>query len=348
MQREASLLREQNWAEKTLSVLREKQYEACERRLSNRLSLNVFSPLATDTYAQQLFEQSYFAAELPGDQLVTIEALRQQVINLLPYEAHYLSSSENTLLEQLLIAGGRLTSKNWEEIPAAEALACRLWCSFSNSGDVWMLELAPELRDTLIQMFSAEKHANARTRTFRYDVTIHGLLYITGFLPSLQPREIFIKDVLQTGDAWGNIIADRYIKASFEYITDENKDTILLHPALADPYRLLWMLGGRVTAEITLTEESLLGGMNGMMEEEAPLQEAMQNALFGNMRPDWHADEAADDLRYLVKQNVSYQELEDVMEAMICVRPTDAMHSALKNMYNNTPRWVAMSANLLH
>ena len=348
MLRETSLLREQDWAEKTFSILREKQFEACERRLSNRLTINLFSPLATDTYAQQLFEQSYFATELPGDQLVTIEALRKQVLALLPYEAHYLSSAENALLEQLLIAGGRLTSKNWEEIPAAEALACRLWCSFSSSGDIWTLELAPELRDDLIQAFSADQHANARTRTFRYDVTIHGLLYITGFLPSLQPREIFKKDVLQTEEAWGNSIANRYIKASFEYITDDKDDVILLHPALADPYRLLLMLGGRVTAEITLTEEALLGGMNGMLEEEVPLHEAMQNALYGYMRPEWRSDEASDDLRYLVKQNVSYQEMEDVMASMICIRPTDAMHNALKNLYNNTPRWVAMSANLLH
>lgn len=348
MLRETSLLHEQDWAEKTFSILREKQFEACERRLSNRLEINLFSPQATDTHAQKLFEQSYFAAELPNDQLMTIKKLRDSVLQLLPHEAHYLSSAENALLEQLLIAGGRMTSKNWEEIPAAEALAYRLWCSFSSNGDVWSLELAPELRDPLIQAFSAEKHANARTRTFRYDVTIHGLLYITGFLPSLQPRDIFRNDVLKTNAAWGNAIANRYIKASFEYISDEKEEVILLHPALADPYRLLWMLGGRVNAAITLTEESLMGGMNGMLEEEVSLHEEMLNALTGNMRPEWRADEAADDLRYLVKQNVSYRELEDVMNSMICIRPTEAMYHALKNLHNNTPRWITMSANLLH
>jgi hypothetical protein len=348
MLRETSLIHEQDWAEKTLSILREKQYEACERRLFNQLEFNLFSPLATDTYAQQLFEQSYFASELSGDQLMTIEKLRAQVLRLLPHEAHYLSSSENALLEQLLVAGGRLTTKNWEEIPAAEALASRLWCSFSSVGDVWTLELAAELRDPLIKAFSAEKHANARTRTFRYDVTIHGLLYITGFLPSRQPQEIFKKDVIKSDAAWGSTIADRYLKASFEYISDEKKDIILLHPALADPYRLLWMLGGKVNATIMLTQESLLGGMNGMLAEEVPLHENMRNALLGNMRPEWHSDEVASDLRFLVKQNVSYRELEEVMASMICIRPTETMRDALRNLYNNTPRWIAMSANLLH
>ncbi|HPF87104.1 MAG TPA: hypothetical protein PK537_03485 [Candidatus Limiplasma sp.] len=348
MLRETSLLHEQDWAEKTLSILREKQFEACERRLSNQLNFNLFSPLATDTYAQRLFEQSYFADELPADRLMTIETLRAKVIALLPHEAHYLSSAENALLEQLLLAGGRLTSKNWEEIPAAEALAGRLWCSFSSEGETWTLELAAELRDPLIKAFSAKKHAGARTRTFRYDVTIHGLLYITGFLPALQPRDIFQKEVLKTDAAWGRIVADRYLKAGFEYIKDEKNEIILLHPALADPYRLLWTLGGRINTAITLTEDALLGGMNGMLAEEAPLHERMQSALLGNMRPEWRADEAADDLRFLVKQNVSYQELEDVMSSMLCIRPTEEMHDALKNLYNNTPRWIAMSANLLH
>ena len=348
MLRETSLIQEKDWSEKTLSILQEKQFEACERRLSRHLEFNIFSPLATDVYAQRLFEQSYFYTELPPDQLMTVEKLKELVRKLLPHEAHYLSSAENALLEQLLVAGGRLTSKNWEEIPAAEALASRLWCSFSSAGDAWTLDLANELREPLVKAFSDEKHAAIRTRTFRYDVTIHGLLYITGFLPSLQPREIFVKDVIGSEAAWAGVIAGRYLKASFEYITDSAEQIILMHPALADPYRLLWMIGGNVDAAITLTQESLVGGMNGMLEEEVALQEGMLNALQGNTRPEWSADEAADDLRFLVKQNVTYRELEDVMASMLCIRPSIAMHEALRNLYNNTPRWIAMSANLLH
>ena len=348
MFRESGLTLEQDWADKTLSILREKQFEACERRLANTLQFSLFSPLASNTYAQQLFEQSFFASEAKGDKLVTVESLRAEVMKLIPHEVNYLSSAENALLEQLLLNGGRLTSKNWEEIPAAEALQRRLWCFFQSGGDAWTLELAQDLRDPLMKAFSKEEHSSARTRTFRYDVTIHGLLYITGFLPAHQPHEMFKRDVLESEADWATVIADRYIKASFEYIIDDSRQLVLLHPALADPYRLLWTLGGRVNAAITLTEESLLGGMNGMLSEEVAISEAMQNELYGNMRPEWRADEAADDLRFLVKQNVSFQELEAVMASMLCIRPTDAMRQALKNLYNNTPRWIAMSANLLH
>ena len=348
MLRETKQMQEQDWSEKTLSFLREKQFEACERRLSQTLQFNLFSPQANNTYAQQLYSQSYFASEFAGDRLVTIEKLRAEVLKLLPFEAHYLSSAENALVEQLLLSGGRLSSRNWEDIPAAEALASRLWCSFQSSGDTWMLELEQELRDPLIKAFTGETHSSARTRTFRYDVTIHGLLYITGFLPSLQPREMFKRDVLQSKEEWADVIADRYIKASFEYITDDKNQAVLLHPALADPYRLLWSLGGTVNAAIKLTEESLLGGMNGMLAEEVPLHESMQRELLGNLRPEWRADEAADDLRFLVKQNVPYRDLEAVLASMLCIKLTNALRQALQNLYNNTPRWITMSANLLH
>ncbi len=348
MLRDTNLMHEQDWSEKTLSILREKQFEACERRLSDRIQVNLFSPLATDAHAQGLFEQSFFAAEAQDDGLMTVAKLRSQVLKLLPHEAHTLSSAENALVEQLLLSGGRLTSRNWEEIPAAEALSSRLWCSFTSAGEAWTLELAAPLRDPLVKAFSSEKHAAIRTRAFRYDVTIHGLLYITGFLPSLQPREIFRKDVVRSDAPWASILAGRYLKASFEYVTDERDHVILMHPALADPYRLLYMLGGNVNASITLTQESLLGGMNGMLAEEVPSSEGMQNALSGNLRPEWSAEEAADDLRFLVKQNVTYGELETVMASMLWIHPTAAMRDALKNLYNNTPRWIAMSANLLH
>ena len=63
MLRESNMVHELNWCEKTMSVLREKQYEACERRLSAFPAVALFSPLATDTMAQKLLECSFYANE---------------------------------------------------------------------------------------------------------------------------------------------------------------------------------------------------------------------------------------------------------------------------------------------
>ena len=139
------------------------------------------------------------------------------------------------------------------------------------------------------------------------------------------------------------------MKASFEYVTDERDQIILMHPALADPYRLLWTLGGNVNASITLTQESLLGGMNGMLAEEVAAQRSHAQRAVRQHAPRMERRRSGgrSSLPGQAERD-RIKELEDVMASMLCIRPTAAMRDALKNLYNNTPRWIAMSANLLH
>jgi hypothetical protein len=62
--REAYTTHDSDWIEMTMSELREKQFEACERRLSAFPENGLFSPLATDNEAQSLFELSFFNHEI--------------------------------------------------------------------------------------------------------------------------------------------------------------------------------------------------------------------------------------------------------------------------------------------
>ena len=348
MLREASALRDTDWAEKTMSVLREKQYEACERRLSAYPPINLFAPEATDTQAQTLLECSYYQYEPGNEGLTTLKTLRRRVLRQLPLEALYLSRGESELLERLLIADGRYTSDNWDVIDAAEALAQRLWCSFSDEGEEWTLQLAPPLMDPLLKAFNDPMYEKAKARLFRFNATIHGLLYITGFLHSDQPLLFFMKDVIQRSDGLARNIAYRYMKASFEYVADGDRDLLLMHPGLADPKRLIssMKLSGEIT--LSLSEDSLAGGMNGMLPEEESLHARMRAALEGATRPEWDAEDAAEDLRLLAKQGVALKEMDAVMASMVCVLPTVEMKGALKNLYDCTPHWIGMTANLRH
>ena len=348
MLREASVVHDSEWADKTMSVLREKQFEACERRLSAFPSIGLFSSLATDEQAQLLLECSFYHNE-PGNRgLATIENLREKVLRQLPVEALYLSNGESVLLEQLLIADGVIESSDWDEIDAAEALARRLWCSFSSAGEEWRLELAQSLQGPILKVLNSPDAIEAKAAMFRYDATIHGLLYIAGFLQSDQPLAFFMKDVMQRKDALARNIAYRYMKASFEYIAESDRSIVLVHPGLADPNRLISAmgLGGEIT--LTLNEETLAGGMNGLLPEEDSLHRVMRAALEGKMRPEWDAEEAAEDLRLLAKQGVTLQTMDDVMASMICVHSTPAMKAALKGLHESTPHWIGMTANLQH
>ncbi len=348
MLREASVTHDTDWAEKTMSELREKQFEACERRLSAFPAMGLFSPLASDLHAQALLERSFYHNEAGNDGLVSLDALRKQVLAQLPLEALYLSNGESVLLERLLVADGHIHSANWDEIDAAEALARRLWCTFSTQGEHWALDMPEMLRMPLLKAYNDPLYTRAKARLYRFDATISGLLYIAGFLHAAQPLHFFMDEVMERSDALAQSIAYRYLKATFEYIADTNHEIILVHPGLADPNRLISMMNRDRVIALTLNEDTLAGGMSGMLPEEESLHQMIRAVLDGFTRPEWEADEAAEDLRLLAKQGVPLQDMTEVMASMLCVQATDTMHLALRRLHESTPRWIGMTAALRH
>ena len=94
-------------SEMTMSMMREKQYEACERRLFAHPSAALFSAEATELDAQSLYEHSFDFR--PGQQrLCSLDELRGMVLARLPLEARFVGAGEHQLLEKLLINDGEL------------------------------------------------------------------------------------------------------------------------------------------------------------------------------------------------------------------------------------------------
>ena len=338
-----------DWCEMTMSMMREKQFEACERRLFAHPGVGLFAPEATETDAQALLAGSFDDVHgASAHVLATLEQLRAAVMERLPAEALYISVGEMQLLEKLLINEGELLLGDWDDIGAAEALVSRLWCSFHADGDDWTLVLPKALHEPLLTAISVPEAPQVRERLFRYDATIHGLLYIAGLLHSAQPIGFFLHDVMRREDGLAMQIARRYLQATFEYVTDANGDLILLHPGLADPYRLVGSQSSDGIFTLELSQEMIAGGMNGILPEEEPLHEAMCGALNGALRPEYELGEAAEDLRMLAKQGVSLKEMEAVMASMLAVLPTPVMKSALERLYQCTPHWMGLKASLAH
>jgi len=131
-----------DWSELTMSMMREKQFEACERRLCAHPGVGLFSLEATELDAQLLFTGSYEDIHgLSRTTLLTLDQLRTLVAARLPLEAAFISASEMQLLERLLVENGRIVLGDWDDIGAAEALVKRLWCSFRVEGECWQLLL---------------------------------------------------------------------------------------------------------------------------------------------------------------------------------------------------------------
>lgn len=337
-----------DWCEMTMSMMREKQFEACERRLFAHPGVALFASEATDADAQTLLDTSFDRANPKQTRLATLEEMRESVLKRLPVEAQYIGVGENQLLEKLLVNDGTLLLTDWDDLGAAEALVSRLWCSFFAKGDDWYLSLPSSLQEPLLRALDASETAEARERLFRYDATIHGLLYIAGLLHVSQAIEFFLKGVMRREDAFAREIARRYLQASFEYITDGNGEMVLLHPGLANPYQLVRQQQVGEMGAFQMTEEMVAGGMNGILPEEIPLHEKMCAALFGALRPDYDLNDTAEDLRMLAKQGVPLAEMESVMASTIATLPTEAMRDAVKALYEGTPRWLGLKAAREH
>ena len=337
-----------DWCEMTMSMMREKQFEACERRLFAHPGVSLFADEATDADAQQLLSGSFEDYKGRGKtELVTLDNLRRKVADRLPQEAMYIGVGEMQLLERLLIGNGELLLGEWDDIGAAEALVRRLWCSFTAKGDEWTLHLPRALHMPLMNAIHTPEAFSARERLFRFDATIHGLLYIAGLLHSAQPIGVFIQEVMRQNDPVAMEVARSYLQANFEYVMDANGDLILLHPGLADPYRMFGMQPVEGIFTMELSQELIAGGMNGMLPEEVPLHEAMCGALHGALRPEYDLVDAAEDLRMLAKQGVSLPEMESVLASMLTVLPTEKMKDALKQLYLCTPHWMGLKTALM-
>ena len=333
-----------DWSDRTMSMMREKQFEACERRLFAHPGVCLFSPEATELDAQMLLEGSY---EQDTGRLITLGELRDRVMVRLPLEVTYIGVSEMQMLERLLMNDGELLLTDWDDIAAAEALVRRLWCGFRAEGEDWKLILPKILHIPLMTAMHSPEANTARELLFRFDATIHGLLYIAGLLHSAQPMGVFLQEVIRRSDELAMQVARRYLQSSFEYVTDANGDLILLHPGLADPYQMFRTqpVDGIFTLE--LSQELIAGGMNGLLPEEVALHEAMCGALNGALRPEFDLTEAAEDLRMLAKQGVPYEEMEAVMASMLAVFPTDKMKSALRRLHLCTPHWMGLRTALM-
>lgn len=334
-----------DWCEMTMSMMREKQFEACERRLFAYPSVSLFSEEATDFDAMRLLSGSF--ENVRENRLITLRELRERVMFRLPLEAQYVSMGEMQLLERLLMNNGEILIGEWDDIGAAEALVRRLWCSFRANGEEWSLQLPKPLHESLQIAMHMPETTPVRERVFRFDATIHGLLYIAGLLHSAQPIDVFMREVMRREDEVAMEIARRYLQSTFEYVTDANGDLILLHPGLADPYRMFQMQPVEGIFTLELSQELIAGGMNGMLPEEIPLHEALCGTLRGALRPEFDLGEAAEDLRMLAKQGVELHEMEEVMASMLSVLPTQPMKDALQMLYQCTPHWMGLKTALV-
>lgn len=332
-----------------MTVLKERQLEAWEERLRTYPHANLFLSHCDITQAQAVWEKSYeWTSGHHDKEMIHLQAARDLVLAKLPTEVYFLSFQEHSLLERLLANYGKTELYDWEEAGAAESLVRRLWCSIEVENDIVILYLPVDLHEALSNALDTKEHHEFREKIFRFDATVHGLLYIVGYLGIEEPLERFLKDVAQRDDAIIRNLALRYFKASYDYVLDEKGHMILIHPGLAEPEPVIYQLGKSGLEVIELSPEMMLGAMNGILPEEVDLNRDMVASLIGNIRPEYNAADVAQDLRLLAKQGAPFEAMKEVLESVFAGLPTKSSLKAMEVLKTRTPSWYGLSTMTKH
>lgn len=346
------MLRETNvqrlhWADKTMSVIRQEQLEACEKRLASLPCVTVFD-LVNDLNVEEIWQCSYDAQEHPRlERLHTCRELRAWILGNLAAEAALLSVEEHLLVERLVTLGGTAELIDWEETSAAESLVRRLWCTLSRQNGRIVVHMPDALLTPLTLTLGSHQHQELRDRLMRHDSVIRAMLYIGGLLHYEEPLYHLMTDVLKDTYACDLNLALRYLRTAYDYTYDRNGDMLLLHPGLADPEHLTSMHVPAQDFSLELSDEMMRGAIDGVLPEEEPLLDKLYGLFLGATRPELTPEGAAEDLLILAKQGVSLSEMQEVLGTLLCIQPTEEMRQAVRLVHAHTPRWAMIHTALV-
>lgn len=261
------------------------------------------------------------------------------VLEALPRQVDCLAICEHSLLERLLVEGGHAKLEELEELEAALALRHRLWADVGLLDGRVIARLDSRLMQPLREAMERPAHTAARMRLFSVHATISGLLYIAGALDDRAPQRLFMEQVLQADeqDEEAQHLAQKYLWAAYDCV-DYPQGVLLVHPALADP---LGFVAGweRPMGTPEIDAVRLLGGMQGILPDEEPLDDALAAALRHALRPSQDVDCVVQELRLLAKQGAPLEALHHVLAPKLCVLETPTIRQAVRALWQGVPRW---------
>ena len=338
-------LQRMHWADKTQSMLHQRQIEACEMRLRRYPTDGIFT-LQDERQTEDWWQCAYDAEESPAPRtLHTLKELRAQCLTRLAVEAALLTEAEHSLIVRLLLHSGSARIESWEELCAAESLLRRLWCTLTISGQQVAIHLPTELATPLTLILREQRHQELRSRLAFFETDTKAALYLSGMLSAQQALSRLYENVLRDSYANDRVLALRYLKAGNDFYYDRTGTMFLLHPGLADPEKLLRECGFPSGYQPELPSERAILASHDLLPEEVDTNRQLSALLDGCL--DTAEDSAAHDLRLLVKQHVTWAELHEVLCEMLPIPPTPEITACLHRLYAFTPRWGTYRAALM-
>ena len=335
-----------HWTDKTMSVLRADQLEACEKDLAGLPSRCLFEPECSNVDAEKLYELSFFAEEdrmasrrSSRPSLHTVEQLRNRVLDTFVQETALLSVEEHDLLVRAVLFGGHTALADWNELLPARALVRRLWCRVEGKGENSILIMPHQLCASALLLLAGDSHKGVREIVEQVHESIGNTLYLLGAARAdslFRQMETLLKGSCADGHPE---LIERFFLAGYDCVYDHSGSLLLIHPGLADPERMMGIENTEMPAD------ALKKASDSITDLESPLYERMLSLLVDVTRPEITPEDAVEDLIILAKQEVPMKDMLEVLSSLLICQPTAEMRSALKELSDRVPRWLSLSTS---
>ena len=341
-----------SWGEKTLTVRRTRELEACQNDLKGFPETFLFDPLATDADAEILYDLSWDALESRrlnpmrrGETaLHTLEELRSRVAGQFSREMALLSPDEHTLLARAAIFGGMTHLTDAGDMYPARGLVRRLLCGFSAM--TGRLTLPQPLRMQALINLTEDAHQKAREALEPFNESVDNSLYLWGVLQADAPlsrlRDLFRGTPIEGDDT----LYMRYLTATWSHIRTASGQVFLVHPGLAEPEQLLarYARSPLKNALLSMSEESLHEASVAVDELEEPLYDRLLGLIAEDTRPELDPEDTIEDLILLAKQDAPKEELAGILASMLVSPASEDTQRALTSLWEHVPRWLSLHA----
>ena len=335
------------WPDKTMSVIQQRQLEACEERLNALPDFGVFDG-CTDANVEELWRISYDAQEEPhAFSLHSAEGLAKHILDRLDLEAELLTYAEYEMVQRLVVGFGRVEIEDWNEVSPAESLVRRLWCTVQREDDRDFLCMSEPVLQRVALLFQNDAHQLARDQIQRFGWSVICALNVCGMIYADDAMACFHEQIHSADVAGLHRLLTRMLRIAFDYTYTPSGEMVLLHPGMADPDRSMHLLRHIHVADYEIADAENASQFL-ISDAERSASEMLYGLIQDSTRPEFHPGMAVEDLRLLAHQAVSFETLTEVLAARLAVRPTRDMLDALRVLQRVTPDFIFVSARTVH
>ena len=330
-----------SWADYTMTQLRRKRYQACEKELAGLPQHTLFDDAVTDAEAESFFRCSWYAAEEKRAALHSIESLRVRVLTELPASMALLTPEEHDLMVRAVLFRGHMPLVHPESLFPAVSIVRRLWGRVDCSSPVRRLDIPSQVCLSAMLSMASDGYRDRHEEFTRIYETVDNTLYLAGMMSAESVMQDLASPFLQTTPpAELPAICRIALRAGFETICAGNGKLLLVHPGLANPQSLMRRSGNlQESAPGDLNAFELSSAYSSLTEIEDPLYDKLLGLIQDLCREGSSAEDTVEDLIILIKQGADFASLREVLQSSLVCLPTPEMNSALREMMERIPRW---------